>query len=136
MSSSLLKQYLSGPAEIGGGGCAAPLYQSNKTSHAPSSHIQDGSPSKKRSCDEQVPSISNKKVKESDTDATLQYNNNEVLPIEVSIDDTTKDIMVGAPTEQSMLHSAVSDTSLQLQSKADEDEYLLSEEVVSILSSK
>ena len=135
MSSSVLKQYLSGPAEIGGGGMAA-FIQSNKISHAPC-NIQDGSSNKKRSCDEQAPPISNKKVKETNNAVVLQYNNNEASEGEVSTLPITKDIMCdGAPTEQSILHSAVSDnmqldTSLQLQSKNDKDDSLLSEEVVS-----
>jgi len=133
MSSSVLKQYLSGSAEIGGGGGMAAFIQSNKTSHAPYT-IQDGSPNKKRSCDKQASPISNKKVKEIDTAAVLQSNNNEMKDgasaAKLSTEQITKDIMCnGAPTEQ--LHSTVSDTSLQLQSKNDEDGSLLSEEVVS-----
>ena len=144
MSSSVLKQYLSGPAEIGGGMAAASdkVIQS-QFSHAPSLSctIQDGSPNKKRLCDKQASPISNKKVKVTDTAAVLQYTNNEASVGEILMGETTlptiKDIMCdGAPTEQSMLHSAVSDnmqldTPLQLQSKNDEVESLLSEEVVS-----
>ena len=137
MSSSLLKQY-SGTAEIGGGGTAS-IDNLHQISHAPSLSctIQDGSPNKKRSCDEQTSPISNKKAKDIDATNVLQSNNNEALAAEVLMGDTTlptKDIMCnGAPTytEQSILHSAVSDTSLQLQSKNDEDGSLLSEEVVS-----
>jgi len=99
-SSLLLKQYLSGPAEIGGGGSTASIDNLHQISHAPC-NIQDGAPNKKRSCDKQASPISNKKVKETDTAAVLQSNNNEMKDgasaAKLSTEQTTKDN--GVPTE-------------------------------------